>query len=196
MPPMTRPQVTAVDQHKLARAMGAGLLIAACLLPFAGRAQDTTVSHGISTFGNLKYPADMAHLDYVNPDAPKGGEFSQWAFGTFDSMNPYSIQGVPAALASILYESILTSTADEIGASYCLLCTTMVAVFQFHPAAAAAVSFSFVSQRRAQANSVARMASPAGTTISAGPGVTIMSTPRITTVPPTMRTTMVRARRR
>ena len=125
MPPMIRTQAKALDQRKLANAMGAGLLIAACLMPFAGRAQDVTVSHGISTFGNLKYPADMAHLDYVNPEAPKGGEFSQWAFGTFDSMNPYSIQGVPAALASILYESILTSTADEIGASYCLMCETM-----------------------------------------------------------------------
>ena len=60
MPPMTRTQAKALDQRKLAKAMGAGLLIAACLMPFAGRAQDVTVSHGISTFGNLKYPADMA----------------------------------------------------------------------------------------------------------------------------------------
>jgi microcin C transport system substrate-binding protein len=113
------------NRPMLGAALGAGLLIAACLLPFAARAQDTIVSHGISTFGNLKYPADFAHLDYANPDAPKGGEFSQWAFGTFDSMNPYSVQGVSGALASLPYESILTSTADEIGSSYCLLCTTM-----------------------------------------------------------------------
>src|SRR5690606_19756940 len=48
----------------------------------------TTVSHGISTFGELKYPADFEHLDYVNPDAPKGGEMSLSWLGTFDSMNP------------------------------------------------------------------------------------------------------------
>jgi microcin C transport system substrate-binding protein len=41
-------------------------------------------SHGISTFGELKYQKDFAHLDYVNPNAPKGGEVSIWAFGSFD----------------------------------------------------------------------------------------------------------------
>lgn len=110
---------------KVARLLGAGLLIAACLTAYAGRAQEVIVSHGISTFGNLAYPADMTHLAYVNPDAPKGGEFSMAAIGTFDSLNPYSIQGSPASLASAPYESILTGTLDEIGASYCFLCTTM-----------------------------------------------------------------------
>ena len=91
------------------------------------RAQDQNVivSHGISTFGNLKYPADFKHLDYVNPDAPKGGEMAQWAFGTFDSVNIYSIKGNPAGSGATPYESILSGTADEIGASYCLMCSTM-----------------------------------------------------------------------
>ena len=39
-------------------------------------------SHGYSFFGDLKYAADFTHLDYVNPDAPKGGEISIWGFGT------------------------------------------------------------------------------------------------------------------
>jgi microcin C transport system substrate-binding protein len=115
----------AVRERGLVTVLGAGLLIAACLVPYGARAQDVIVSHGISTFGELKYPADFAHLDYVNPDAPKGGDFSQWGFGTFDSMNPYSVQGVPASLSTILYESVLTGTLDEIGSSYCLLCETM-----------------------------------------------------------------------
>ncbi len=114
-----------LDPKRAAMLLGTGLLIAACLVPFAGRAQDVTISHGISTFGNLKYPADFTHLDYVNPDAPKGGEMSIWAFGTFDSMNPYSVQGVSASLASSLYESILVGTSDEIGSAYCLMCETM-----------------------------------------------------------------------
>lgn len=89
-------------------------------------AQDTVITaHGISTFGELQLPADFTHLPYVNPDAPKGGEISIWAFGGFDSMNPYSIKGRSAALSSAPYESILTGTADEIGAVYCLLCTTL-----------------------------------------------------------------------
>jgi microcin C transport system substrate-binding protein len=91
----------------------------------AVRAETIIKAHGISTFGELKYPADVAHLDYVNPDAPKGGEISQWAPGTFDSMNPYSVKGVAAALSSVPYESILTGTSDEIGSSYCFMCETM-----------------------------------------------------------------------
>ena len=50
-------------------------------------------SHGISTFGELKYNSDFQHLDYVNPNAPKGGEVSIWAFGSFDSMHPYTTKG-------------------------------------------------------------------------------------------------------
>ena len=91
----------------------------------AVRAETVITAHGISTFGDLKYPADFKHLDYVNPDAPKGGEISEWTFGGFDSMNPYSVKGRSASLSSGAYESILTGTSDEIGASYCLLCETM-----------------------------------------------------------------------
>jgi microcin C transport system substrate-binding protein len=92
----------------------------------AARAEDKViVSHGISTFGDLKLPADFAHLPYVNPDAPKGGEISESAFGGFDSMNPFTVKGRAAVGSSIMLESILTGTADEIGASYCLLCSTM-----------------------------------------------------------------------
>lgn len=88
--------------------------------------QDRVItSHGISTFGELQLPADFTHLPYVNPDAPKGGEISIWAFGGFDSMNPYSVKGRSAALSSAPYESILTGTSDEIGAVYCLLCSTL-----------------------------------------------------------------------
>jgi microcin C transport system substrate-binding protein len=50
---------------------------------------------------------------------------SQWTLGSFDSMNPYSVKGSAAAGSSFPYESILTGTADEIGASYCLMCTTI-----------------------------------------------------------------------
>ena len=66
--------------------------------------QKIIVSHGISTFGALKYPADFKHLDYVNPDAPKGGEIAEWAFGTFDSLNLYSIKGNPAGSGTTPYE--------------------------------------------------------------------------------------------
>ena len=59
-------------------------------------------SHGYSFFGDLMYPADFAHFDYVNPDAPKGGEIAQWAQGSFDSFNQYARDGVSAALNDAL----------------------------------------------------------------------------------------------
>ena len=91
---------------------------------FADAHDPVTISHGYTNFGELKYGPDEV-LDYVNPDAPKGGEFSQWAQGTFDSFNLYTRKGVPAALTTIGYESILTGTADDPYGSYCYLCTTI-----------------------------------------------------------------------
>lgn len=85
----------------------------------------TTTSHGISVYGDLKLPADFRNLPYVNPDAPKGGEISEWQPGGFDSYNPFTIKGRAAALSSIPLESLLTGTADEVGAAYCLLCSNL-----------------------------------------------------------------------
>ncbi|MGB0960646.1 MAG: extracellular solute-binding protein [Halocynthiibacter sp.] len=84
-------------------------------------ASDIIKSHGISTFGELKYPKDFPHLGYVNPEAPKGGEISIWAFGGFDSMHPYTIKGRAGGLSSVFFESLLAGTDDEIGAAYGLL---------------------------------------------------------------------------
>lgn len=110
----------------MAMTYGKTAVISAALLAYPGWAQDAVItSHGISTFGELQLSADFGHLPYVNPEAPKGGEISIWAFGGFDSMNPYSVKGRAAGLSSAPYESILVGTADEIGASYCLLCSTL-----------------------------------------------------------------------
>ncbi len=106
---------------------GAVLIAAGALSAGQAFAQDDTLitSHGYSYFGDLKYPADFAHLDYVNPDAPKGGEISEWAPGTFDSFNQYTRDGNVGALATLPYETMVTSTADDPTAVYCFLCTTM-----------------------------------------------------------------------
>ncbi|MEO0401897.1 MAG: extracellular solute-binding protein [Pseudomonadota bacterium] len=64
-------------------------------------------SHGFSFYGDLKYAEDYPHFDYVNPDAPKGGEIALGTVGTFDSMNPYSRKGRGGALSSSIYESLL-----------------------------------------------------------------------------------------
>ncbi|MEM9912429.1 MAG: extracellular solute-binding protein, partial [Pseudomonadota bacterium] len=85
--------------------------------------QELIRSHGYSFFGELKYPANFTHFDYVNPDAPKGGEISIAIPGTFDSMNPYTRNGRAAALSSVMYESLLDTDApsDVIGEYYGLL---------------------------------------------------------------------------
>ncbi len=66
-----------------------------------------------SLLGEPKYPADFKHYDYVNPDAPKGGTLNMVAVGTFDSLNPFVVQGVPAAGLSdfgggMLYDTLMT----------------------------------------------------------------------------------------
>ncbi|MBW7921152.1 MAG: ABC transporter substrate-binding protein [Rubellimicrobium sp.] len=97
----------------------------ACLVAAPSFGEEIISTYGYSTFGDLKYPAGFEHLDYVNPDAPKGGEISIFALGTFDSMNPYARQGRAGALSTIGYESLLQGTADEVSAEYCLLCTSL-----------------------------------------------------------------------
>lgn len=105
--------------------LGAGALLAASGFARADSHQTIIESHGYSFFGDLKYPADFPHLDYVNPDAPKGGEISQWGQGTFDSFNLYTRKGRQGALSTIGHENILTGVADDPTAAYCLLCSTM-----------------------------------------------------------------------
>lgn len=122
---MTRAGAIAVPNTFFRPMMAALVLTTGLAYATAARAQDTITAHGISTFGNLNLPADFAHLPYVNPTAPKGGEISVAALGTFDSLNPYSVKGTASSIGSVFYESILAGTADEIGAAYCLLCTTM-----------------------------------------------------------------------
>ena len=106
---------------------GTAILVGAAIWAgqvFAESHETIMVSHGYSNFGELKYGPD-AVLDYVNPDAPKGGEIAQWAQGTFDSFNQYARDGVSAAFNTLPYESVLTGTADDAYGSYCYLCTTL-----------------------------------------------------------------------
>jgi len=89
-------------------------------------AQDSGVtSHGIAMHGDLKYPADFAHFDYVNPDAPKGGHIKLGAMGSFDSLNSFIVKGVSAAGVGFIYDTLLTSSADEPFSEYGLLAETV-----------------------------------------------------------------------
>lgn len=82
-------------------------------------------SHGFAEFGELKYPEGFAHFDYVNPQAPKGGELAISAVGTFDSMNPYTRNGRAGALSSEQFESLLIASYDEPGSYYGLIAESL-----------------------------------------------------------------------
>ncbi|MFJ4608130.1 extracellular solute-binding protein [Pseudomonas atacamensis] len=66
-----------------------------------------TESQGYAQFGTLKYPARFTHFDWVNPQAPKGGTLRVMAFGTFDTVNPYTFKGTsPVTTANFLQYGI------------------------------------------------------------------------------------------
>jgi microcin C transport system substrate-binding protein len=88
-------------------------------------AAQTTVSHGNSLHGDLKYPADFRHFDYVNPDAPKGGKIRQYSVGTFDTLNPYILKGVSAAGLGLLFDGLTSSASDEASSAYGLIAETI-----------------------------------------------------------------------
>ena len=83
-------------------------------------------THGLSLFGDVKYPAGFPHFDYVNPAAPKGGVVRQTAVGTFDNFNMV-VAGVKGAIGAIgeIYEALTVSSLDEVSTQYGLLAEAM-----------------------------------------------------------------------
>jgi microcin C transport system substrate-binding protein len=77
--------------------------------------------HGISLFGDLKYPKNFTQLEYVNVNAKKGGEIKYGVEGGFNSLNNFILKGLPAQGLSLIYDSLADSVDDEIGSRYGLL---------------------------------------------------------------------------
>lgn len=75
--------------------------------------------------GEPKYGPGFRHFDYVNPDAPKGGELRLAAEGSFDNLNPFIPRGTAAAGASAMFETLLVGSADEPFTEYGLLAETI-----------------------------------------------------------------------
>jgi microcin C transport system substrate-binding protein len=101
------------------------LLLLAC-----GLAPGAWAAHGYALWGDLKYPPEFRHFEYVNPDAPKGGELrlvSNLRVSTFDKYNPFTIKGnAPAYLSGFLFDSLLSGALDETGSGYGLLAEDVV----------------------------------------------------------------------
>ena len=104
---------------------GIGALSAPWLRP-AAAADVGTEAHGMSAFGDLKYPADFHHFEYVNVDAPKGGFFSTIPPGssynqsvlTFNSLNAFILKGEGALGMELTFPSLMTRAGDEPDAMY------------------------------------------------------------------------------
>ena len=85
-------------------------------------AQEPVWRTGITTIGELKRPNGFAHFDYVDPEAPKGGELKLSDTGTYDTFNPILAKGEAAAgVPALVFDTLLKSADDEITASYGLL---------------------------------------------------------------------------
>ena len=106
-----------------AGALAAAALLAALALGTAQAAAEP--AHGIAMHGAPKYAPDFQRLDYVNPDAPKGGTLRRAVTGTFDNLNPFIIKGVVAQGRHHVFESLLKRTWDEPFSLYGLIAETV-----------------------------------------------------------------------
>jgi microcin C transport system substrate-binding protein len=82
-------------------------------------------AHGYALWDDLKYAAGFTAFDYVNPQAPRGGELrlvSNQRYSTFDKYNPFTIKGAPPAyLVNLMFDSLLAGSMDETASGYGLL---------------------------------------------------------------------------
>ena len=87
-------------------------------------------AHGYAMWDDLKYPPGFKAFDYVNVDAPQGGELrlvSNLRYSTFDKYNPFTIKGAaPAYLASLMFDTLLAGSMDETASGYGLLAEDVV----------------------------------------------------------------------
>ncbi|MBB4567769.1 extracellular solute-binding protein [Rhizobium leucaenae] len=91
------------------------------ILPAPSNADELQFRIGTAILGDLKYQPGFKHFDYVNPNAPKGGELKLSAEGTFDTLNTVLFKGNPADGTELIYDTLLKKADDEANSSYGLL---------------------------------------------------------------------------
>jgi len=113
----------------LASLLSSVVLMAAAAATLAEPAAESalTPTHGIAMHGDLRYPADFPHFDYVNPEAPKGGTLRMAVVANgFDSFNPFVIRGVAASgVSAYVYDTLMEPSADEPFSEYGLIAETV-----------------------------------------------------------------------
>src|SRR5215831_1540875 len=101
-------------------AAGAGA-VAAPLVVRRAAADETTKTQAMVEFGEPLYKADFDHWQYVNPNAPKGGAIVLADFVSFDSLNPYILQGDWPASIGLISDSLTAGSDDELSSAYPLV---------------------------------------------------------------------------
>ncbi|QKJ87864.1 ABC transporter substrate-binding protein [Paramixta manurensis] len=91
------------------------------LISLTGQADTIHESYSFAKLGEPKYAAGFTHYDYVNPAAPKGGQMTLAAIGTYDNFNRFASRGNPGAGTDTLYDSLFTTSDDEPGSYYPLI---------------------------------------------------------------------------
>ncbi len=117
-----------LSRRTLLRSGAAALVVPAAAidplgLPGAARADEKSWRHGLSLFGDLKYPQGFKRFDYVNAEAPKGGVVRQIAIGTYDNFN-IVVSGVKGSIAGgmdLVYDTLNVPAYDEVSSEYGLL---------------------------------------------------------------------------
>ena len=105
--------------------LGSALTAAAGGESARAAAKETGPRHAIAMHGAPKYPPNFTHFDYANPAAPKGGKVRLHANGTFDSLNPYILKGVPASGLGNVFETLMVNSEDEPFSAYGLIAETI-----------------------------------------------------------------------
>lgn len=91
------------------------------LVSLSSQAQTIKESTAFAVIGEPKYAVNFNHYDYVNPAAPKGGNVTLSATGTFDNFNRFALRGVAAARTESLYDTLFVTSDDEPGSYYPLV---------------------------------------------------------------------------
>ncbi|EME70156.1 ABC-type oligopeptide transport system, periplasmic component [Paramagnetospirillum caucaseum] len=102
-------------------------ILALCLLLAVPAALAETVApvHGLAMHGAPKYGPGFRHFDYVNPDAPKGGEMRLAEIGGWDTLNPFIVKGDPPGGSDLPFETLMANSADEAFSEYGLIAETV-----------------------------------------------------------------------
>ena len=122
--PLTRRLILQRSALAFAAPLLGRLGLSGLVAPAAAQGAAPNWRHGLSLFGDLKYPADFKHYDYVNPNAPKAGTLRLIASGTYDNFNMvvFGLKGqLAAGIVNLFHSQLMTQSYDEVWSQYGLL---------------------------------------------------------------------------